>query len=294
MSREKRQLLVGDTLGPASDQVVAVAAAIAQRMHAGLHLLHGFQMPPAYFMAPSAMEAVYAGLLEVEERNRNQRLDEQLERLAIRDPASRTVAAGVAHRLLSERAAEIPADLIVVGAHDDAESHGFGSVADRVLRKASCPVLVVRGDGVLRPVRVLAPVDLSPACGDSLEQALELLDAVAGRHRPAVTALLVLTPGTPDPDGGREEAERRVHDQLERWIGGLDLGRGRCEARIRTGDPRREILRQIEVEPPELVIVGSHGRSGFERFLLGSVSEAVVRQAPTSVLVVPPGEAAEG
>ncbi len=284
----KHHVLVGDTLNLESDQIVTVAAEIAKRMHADLHLLHGFQMPPAYFLAPSAMDAAYAGLLKAEEQCRNRRLDAQLKRLKIHKLSSRTVAAGVPHRLLSERAAEIPADLIVLGSHDSAEGHGFGSVADRVLRKASCPVLVVRGDEMPPPARVLAPVDLSSLCGASLERAFEILKAVTGRHRTAVTALFVLPPGTPDPDIPPEEAERQALDRLESWIDDLDLGRRRLEARIRTGDPRREILRQIEVEPPDLVILGSHGRSGFERFLIGSVSEAIVRRAPTSVLVVPP------
>lgn len=292
MTQKNSNVLIGDTLTPESDAVVAIGAEIARRMDADLHLLHGFQMPPAYFMAPSAMDVAYAGLLDVEEKRRNRRLDEQLARLEIAGLGSRVVRAGIAHRLLNDYATEVSADLIVVGSHDSGEIHGFGSVTDRVLRKATCAVLVVRGDEVLRPERVLIPVDLSPLCGEIMQHAFEILGALSGHHRPAITGLFVLPPGTPDPDVGPEAAERQAHDRLQRWLSDLDLGGPQLEARVRTGDPRREILRQIEVEPPDLVIVGTHGRSGFERFLLGSVSEAVVRRAKPSVLVVPPPGAA--
>jgi len=107
----------------------------------------------------------------------------------------------------------------------------------------------------------------------------------------ALTLYRIANPDAPQPALPKEDLAF-VAEQLERWLDDLDLGGASRQTKVRSGDPRREILRQIEVEPPDLVIVGTHGRSGFERFLLGSVSEAVVRQAPASVLVVPPPSAA--
>jgi nucleotide-binding universal stress UspA family protein len=56
----------------------------------------------------------------------------------------------------------------------------------------------------------------------------------------------------------------------------------------REGDPRTAILEMADQWPADLIVVGSHGRSGLDRFLLGSVSERVVRHAPCSVEVVRP------
>ena len=54
------------------------------------------------------------------------------------------------------------------------------------------------------------------------------------------------------------------------------------------GDPRTVILDMAANWPADLIVVGSHGRTGLDRFLLGSVSERVVRHAPCSVQVVRP------
>jgi len=52
------------------------------------------------------------------------------------------------------------------------------------------------------------------------------------------------------------------------------------------GDPKAKILDQALQWNPELIVMGSHGRKGFDRFLMGSVAEAVVRHAPCSVQIV--------
>jgi nucleotide-binding universal stress UspA family protein len=60
------------------------------------------------------------------------------------------------------------------------------------------------------------------------------------------------------------------------------------------GEPASAILDLAEAEKPDVVVVGSHGKSGIQRFLLGSVSEQVVRYSPCSTLVIkPPRDASE-
>jgi nucleotide-binding universal stress UspA family protein len=59
-----------------------------------------------------------------------------------------------------------------------------------------------------------------------------------------------------------------------------------CNSQIKTGDPRRRILEYAEEWKPDVIVLGSHGRSGFERFLLGSVAEGVARHAKCSVYIV--------
>lgn len=303
-----KAVLVGDALTPASDPIVAKAAEIARRTGAELHLAHGFLMPPAYFMAPSAMEVVYSQLLEVEEVRRRQQLDAQLERLGLADAAATSlVAAGIPHRQLIARAREIEADLIVLGASEDEGTRALGSVAERVLRKASCPVLLLRGDLPLPPGRVLAPVDLSPLSDQCLRRGLELIaeldgdgPAVAAPDAPdrgrSITALFVLTPQERETSSQftPEQIDRFAHDELERLCARLGSGNARrFDTRVRVGGPRREILRELDESAADLVVIATHGRSGFERLLLGSVAAAVAQHAPTSVLVVPPGEPPE-
>jgi nucleotide-binding universal stress UspA family protein len=58
------------------------------------------------------------------------------------------------------------------------------------------------------------------------------------------------------------------------------------ESKVREGDPRREIVEEAKDWRADLIIIGSHGRTGMQRWLLGSVAEHVVRHAPCSVEVV--------
>ena len=57
------------------------------------------------------------------------------------------------------------------------------------------------------------------------------------------------------------------------------------EHRLVMGDPASEIVRVAKEEHPELVVLGTHGRTGLSRILMGSVAEAVVRHAPCPVLI---------
>ena len=59
------------------------------------------------------------------------------------------------------------------------------------------------------------------------------------------------------------------------------------ERLIVTGDPAVEIMRWATAKQVQLIILGTHGRRGVTRFLMGSVAERVLREAPCAVLVVP-------
>jgi nucleotide-binding universal stress UspA family protein len=63
------------------------------------------------------------------------------------------------------------------------------------------------------------------------------------------------------------------------------------EHRLLRGDPASEIVRLAEEEQVEMIVMGTHGRTGFKRLLMGSVAEAVVRQATRPVLSLKPAQA---
>jgi len=91
----------------------------------------------------------------------------------------------------------------------------------------------------------------------------------------------------PDPDGDLREARVR----LERLpVTGENV---RAERQLVEGDPVSEILRVAREMPADLIVMGTHGRTGLERLLMGSVAEEVLRKATCPVLTVkrPPGPA---
>src|SRR5262245_10937324 len=139
--------------------------------------------------------------------------------------------------------------------------------------------------------RILCPIDFSDASGHVVDQAA----ALGGWYNAAILALHVYTPlvvptmtmgtsieGTPQTDLDRMEAQvRRAFETAVRH--GVDV-----DIAVDLGQPAAEILRRAESLPADLVVLGTHGVSGFERFLLGSVAEKVLRKARCPVLTVPP------
>ena len=291
-----KTILVGTSLDELSDPVVRAAAELARQTGAGLYLLHAHALPVAYFAAPTGFTAVSPDLLETEHQVRRQMLDEQLKRLEI-DPGSLAgtiIEAGAPHRMLLEAAATHKAGLIVMGARETAGRALHGSTTDRVLRKAICPIWVVAGDSKLPPEQVLAPVDLSPLSDECLRTALSILAQLEGAGGD-IGALFVLedeehessTQFTP------EQIERLAHEELDRFVDRLPGGEG-IRRTVLIGDIRKQILGEIERSSVDLLVLGTHGRSGFERFLLGSVASDMAGQARCNVLIVPPAEADSG
>jgi nucleotide-binding universal stress UspA family protein len=84
----------------------------------------------------------------------------------------------------------------------------------------------------------------------------------------------------------RAEARRRDSELVAAAARQLEAARFRVRTEIREGDPERAILESTRQWHPDLIVVGSHGRTALNRFLEGSVSERVYRHAPASVQVV--------
>jgi nucleotide-binding universal stress UspA family protein len=109
---------------------------------------------------------------------------------------------------------------------------------------------------------------------------------VGGARPPALVAVHVAE---------RPAAGTPAQAELEQFVaeGTADYA-GPVEALSRSGDAVAEILAAADAKAPDLVLLGTHGRSGWRRMRLGSVAEALVRDAPISVLVVPPAAALAG
>jgi nucleotide-binding universal stress UspA family protein len=192
-----------------------------------------------------------------------------------------------------------PADLIVMGTHGRA---GFdrlllGSVAERVLRKAPCPVLTVPRRAFtakhdLAFSRILCAVDFSPASMRALEYAASL----AAADGPGIQALNVvelfaegggmrdeLVLDTPDFRGQLiRHAQARLHDAI------TDHVRALCPIAesVAMGKAYREILRVAADAGADLIVLGVQGRTAADLLLFGSTTQHVVRQAQCPVLTI--------
>jgi nucleotide-binding universal stress UspA family protein len=141
--------------------------------------------------------------------------------------------------------------------------------------------------------RVLYPTDLSEASAHAAEWAA----AVAGFYNASITALhvvspiLMAVPGLGTSLGGHSREETETED-LRRNVAALfrePLTDGRqLDVLIDVGQPAQRILERAAGLPADLIVIGTHGVSGFEHLVLGSVTEKVVRKATCPVLTVPP------
>jgi nucleotide-binding universal stress UspA family protein len=186
---------------------------------------------------------------------------------------------------------EIQCDLIVMGTHGRKGLSRLlaGSIAEEVLRKAPCPVLALRSHDTPRrdePIRlILHPTGFS----EGSEAPLQVARLLA-RDQGARLILLHVTPnevvleGTIavgiDPRADRDSLEV-IRERLE----GPDL-KYPVEVRLARGWPATEILRVAEEVECGLIVMGTHGRTGLGRLLMGSEAEAVLRRAGCPVLVV--------
>jgi nucleotide-binding universal stress UspA family protein len=196
--------------------------------------------------------------------------------------------------VIVRRAEERGADLLVVG---DRGATGLsrtllGSVAERVLRHAHCPVLVVRRSEKSR--RILVATDFSdpslPAVAAAGEEARRTGSQLTILH--SIDLGLALAETMPEPlvtapygfsTGVREELRGAVDGKLAGALARYGIDGERVVA---FGPAGPAILRHAEQMQAELIVVGTVGRTGLPRLLLGSVTEMVARSAPCSVLVV--------
>ena len=272
------------------------AVAIARQQHAAVTAL--YVVPPAQTVYPAIGVTAYVPYVySVEDLRDFQKAAEKFVAGVDYPVTAVAVEALVVDEIL-KRAAGLPADLIVMGTHGRT---GFdrlvlGSVAERVLVKARCPVLTVPGGAptvtptVNRLFRnVLCPIDFSPSSLAALKYAeelardgakLQMLHVV--ERLPAWQLVPAMATGAPDdPLEVMQQARERVHSVIPTRL----RPAGTIRETVVEGDPGDEILRAAEASHVDLIVMGAHaGRAGLLGF--GSTTHDVLRAATCPILTV--------
>jgi nucleotide-binding universal stress UspA family protein len=193
-------------------------------------------------------------------------------------------------------------DLAVLGSHGRSAVARLllGSTSEKVARHSPCPVLLARhrqGRESPKIARILVGLDES----DSANAALQWLAAFPT----ASSASIRLIAALPDPVGLSAVPELTMVPSLVSEMQAQDAAAAerartllvsasellatagrQVDAQVVSGHPALCLIEQAESWLADLIVVGSHGMGPIDRFLLGSVSEHVLRHAPCSVLVV--------
>jgi universal stress protein E len=280
----KQVILVATDLGASADEAVRQAHEWATST--GADLAACFVIPQA-IREESAFPPAYAddavALLELE-RRASALVSDRVSALTRRhqDEFKVLVDGGRTELGIVRTADEVKASLIVVGNRRSSELDRLllGSISERVVRYASCSVLVTRCHR--RSDEILAAVDLSDAAPSIVAEAAR----VAARRKASLTVLYC----SESPAGGAQASPRRRHKidsgMADRWAGLFERQRVRGQVDIIDGEPREAIVRKAELLDAELIVVGTRGRAGLERIMFGSVAETVARTANCPVLAV--------
>jgi nucleotide-binding universal stress UspA family protein len=288
-------ILVAVDLSESSDEALRQAHERAEAAAGTLTVLHVVPNPMhSNPLFPHLEREVESSMKARKRRLRNEVL-ERVEAVTGRgeDAVEVVVEDGWPHVVIVQQAEQRSADLLVVGSHGSGGGTRFmlGNVAEKVVRHAHGPVLVARprlGSGV-----VLVATDFSDASLAAVEVAVDEARRTPARlsimHSvdlsPGLLAGLELSTGVMAygaPPAIPAELREAVDDRLS---GAMALQGAEGERIVAEGPPATAIVHTAAELHADLVVVGTVGRTGLPRLLLGSVAEAVVRDAPCSVLV---------
>ena len=292
MTRIQNLLAATDFSAPAR-HAAARAGRLARATGAQLTLMH--------VMSQGAVNRLHdllgAETVPVEQRLMDQ-AREQLQRLADEIAQPQDVPASVrlsVATVLSEITAQadsIDADLLVMGARGENFMRHLllGSTSERLLRRTSRPILVVKQLPIDDYRRVLLPVDFSPWSREALMLAQKL----------APRAELILLHAFDVPfesklhyagveehvvNDCRARAKKASFERLRALAAEAGLDPGATNYRVLYGDATRHIIEQEQEEDCDLIVLGKHGQSAFEELLLGSVTKHVLAESICDVVV---------
>ena len=262
---------------------------LADALKASVVLLHVSEHPP---LAEAALKD--EGQIQTKLRT----LRDSIRERAI--PVSIRRSTGNPGDEILSAARQLDTDIIVMGlqGHTHVPYGLIGSTVQTVTFNGPCPVLTVplprkeaspcmfTGSGTAGVTRILAPVDFSRPSLDSLECAIHL----AHRLRADLVLVHVVEPLHADWDFHRTQGAEQVREEWDARLGDLagvmkSLGLS-ATYDIRTGFPSDSILAGALQHRCDLIVMGTHGRRGREGVKVGSVAEAVLKEATCPILTV--------
>ena len=277
---------------PVATQALEQAVALARRHDALLRLVHVMQLR-AYdaAMLPGARPFLDEARQAVEKE-----LQKRLERLSVPAMNELPELEAVMRRgkapaeAIVDEARHWGADLIVMGTHGGAQVRKFfiGSIAERVIRYAPCPVMVLGREedvpGLFQ--QVLLPVDFSGACS----RAARLASSICRDHGARLHAVHVFE-DILAPPYVTADAFSWDQEQLDRGRLALkDFCRVHVDSAVDLslhllqGRPASSIVETAQKLPADLIVLGTSGLNAVHRFFVGSVTTRVLRRADVPVL----------
>jgi nucleotide-binding universal stress UspA family protein len=297
-----RNILVPIDFSKLSIDTIQTAKRLARRFTASIHLAHVRHVDyAAGFSAPAPPMVPFS--LMAYEQDGEKNVVKQLNALPREYGFSaicHVLGGGPAFDEICRLAERIPADLIVMPTHGRTGlKHIFlGSTAERIVQHSPCPVFVTRGSAVQSKNgsrcinRILVPVDFSGCSREGLQYAIRLANEFGAKItllHATYLGYIYSSEGTAiyDVSALRKAACENAERQMRKLTRSAKFGRVKFQTVLTEGSPVQDICDFAKDHDVDLIITSTHGLTGLEHILIGSIAEHVVRRAPCSVLVVP-------
>lgn len=303
------KILFSSDFSPCSNDAFQVALDWAAFTGAHLDLIHAVlfidNYPPNLIAEP---EAVYHEM-EQAARNRMKDYETACENVSVAYTSYIRKGPEIAETVLAHLK-DHAADWLILGTHGRKGLNHFlmGSVAEELMRQAPIPVMTIRAD-VRRTAaseidKVMVPIDFSVRCIASAKAALGLMRPGHELHLfhaiEEVNFPIGLDPMMTDPHGQkmlvdlsmqlRDLREQQLKDWAKQHIEPINPGVN-LKLTVEMGSTTRAIVNYAKGHDIDLIVMATHGRRGFDHFLLGSITERVFRTAPCPVLGLKPNVA---
>lgn len=278
-----KHLLMATDLSARSDRALERAVALAHEFGANLTVIHVVDGD-----LPSS-------LADAQEKAARQAIQENISGLTASNglAISIEVVFGKAYVDILEMSEKIGAELIILGVHrEDAFKDMFrGTTAERVIRAGDVPTLLVkeRASGPYR--RIMVGVDFSVYSRRAVEFAVNF---VSDGQFHLVHAYDIPFKGFVFGHGTRREIDKShkvqfqqmIDEEMATFLSGIDAKTSKFEPIMQEGVVREVMHQQVSFLEPDLLVIGTHGRTGVAHALLGSVAEDLLRDPPCDVLAV--------
>jgi nucleotide-binding universal stress UspA family protein len=280
------QILAATDFSTRSNRAIRQAGLLAEAQDAQLHLLHVVD------------DDQPEELVGMERREAEQVLTEQMSSMPeLRGVQCRPmVVTGDPFDGILRTAAEVRANLVVMGSHRKQFLLDIiiGTTIERVIRKGSSPVLMVNNEAQRNYEKVVVPLDMSETSVDSLRVA-QSTGLIVDKRATLLHAFWPIAEGKmfsvasdqASMDEYLASERRRVMDELATFLIANDLSGGGWSMSVEAGGAMEVISRAVTEMRPDLLVMGTHGRSGLRRTLLGSVTEEALRSLNVDILAVP-------
>ncbi|HEC96720.1 MAG TPA: universal stress protein [Nitrospirae bacterium] len=253
-----------------SEGAVREAISIAKRCNSKLYVISVVEINPE-------LEAYAPGLVETIEKDTGRDLEGIKERAEKEGVTCETIThkGEEPYRYIVKEASGLKADLIIMGrrGRTDINRLMMGSVTARVIGHTACNVLVVPRSAVFKCKKILIATDGSEFSSKAVHDALDIATACESE---------VVIVSVASNESEVREAEGLVREACKMA--------GEKGIKVTTGTPVGTVYEMIidlaEKENIDLIVVGSHGKTGLKRLLMGSVAERVIGHASCTVLVV--------